>query len=34
MASEMDRQLAGQERGLNDMTIQEYLDGRAAYQAN
>ncbi|MNM42832.1 PAAR motif protein [compost metagenome] len=28
---EMDRQLAGQQQGLNDMTVQEYLDGRAAY---
>lgn len=29
---EYDRQLAGQQRGLNDMTVQEYLDGRARYQ--
>ena len=34
MQSEMDRQLAGQQAGLNEMTVQEYLDGRAAYQAN
>jgi hypothetical protein len=31
---EMDRQLAGQQAGLNDMTVQEYMDGRAAYQVN
>lgn len=34
MRSEMDRQLAGQQQGLNGMTVQEYLDGRAAYQVN
>lgn len=28
---EMDRQLEGQQQGLNDMTVQEYLDGRAAF---
>ncbi|WP_293371845.1 DUF6861 domain-containing protein [Nevskia sp.] len=30
--SEMDRQLADQEIGLNDMTVQEYLDGRKAFE--
>lgn len=30
---EMDRQLAGQQQGLNDMTVQEYLDGRKAFEA-
>lgn len=34
MTGEMDRQLAGQQQGLNNMTVQEYLDGRTAYQAN
>ena len=29
---EMDRQLADQEVGLNDMTVQEYLDGRKAFE--
>jgi hypothetical protein len=28
---EFDRQLAGQEKGLNDLTVEEYLQGRAAY---
>jgi hypothetical protein len=28
---EFDRQLGGQERGLNEMTVQEYLDGRRAF---
>lgn len=28
---EFDRQLAGQERGLNDMTVDEYLKGREAF---
>jgi len=28
---EYDRQLAGQEKGINDMTVQQYLDGRAAF---
>jgi hypothetical protein len=28
---EMDRQLEGQQDGLNQMTVQEYLDGRDAY---
>lgn len=28
---EFDRQLAGQERGVNGMSVQEYLDGRAAF---
>lgn len=28
---EFDRQLAGQEKGMNDLTAQEYLDGRKAY---
>ena len=27
-AAEMERQLAGQQAGLNNMTVQEYLDGR------
>ncbi|HAY43601.1 MAG TPA: hypothetical protein DCY59_08645 [Micrococcaceae bacterium] len=31
---EMDRQLQGQQQGLNDMTVQEYLDGRAAFDPN
>lgn len=30
---EFDRQLKGQERGLNDLTVQEYLDGRALFGA-
>lgn len=30
-AAEYDRQLQGQQDGLNDMTAQEYLDGRKAY---
>lgn len=30
-AGEMDRQLAGQQTGLNSMTVQEYLDGRKAF---
>jgi len=30
--SEMDRQLAAQQAGLNNMTVQEYLDNRAACQ--
>jgi len=29
---EYDRQLADQEKGLNDMSVQEYLDGRQRYQ--
>ncbi|WP_157051723.1 polymorphic toxin type 15 domain-containing protein [Agarivorans gilvus] len=29
---EFDRQLQGQQDGLNDMTVQEYLDGRAKYK--
>lgn len=29
---EYDRQLADQEAGLNDLTVQEYLDGRERYQ--
>lgn len=29
---ELDRQLAGQEKGINDMTAQEYLDGRKAFE--
>jgi len=29
--AEMDRQLGGQQAGLNEMTVQEYLDGRDAY---
>jgi Novel toxin 15 len=28
---EMDRQLGGQERGLNEMTVDEYLKGRNAF---
>jgi hypothetical protein len=28
---EFDRQLAGQERGINDMTVDEYLKGREAF---
>lgn len=30
-ATEMERQLAGQQAGLNNMTVQEYLDGRKAF---
>lgn len=30
---EFDRQLKGQEGGLNDLTVQEYLDGRALFGA-
>ena len=30
---EFDRQLVGQERGLNDLTVDEYLRGREAFQA-
>ena len=30
---EFDRQLAGQQRGLNELTVQQYMDGRAAYEA-
>ena len=30
-AAEMERQLAGQQAGLNDMTVQDYLDGRKAF---
>jgi Novel toxin 15 len=30
-AKEYDRQLADQEKGLNDMTVKEYLEGRAKY---
>lgn len=33
-SAELDRQLAGQQAGLNKMTVQEYLDGRADYAAN
>jgi hypothetical protein len=29
---EYDRQLSDQERGLNDMSVKEYLEGRARYQ--
>jgi hypothetical protein len=29
--AEMDRQLAAQQKGLNKMTVQDYLDGRARY---
>ncbi|WP_156403691.1 MULTISPECIES: DUF6861 domain-containing protein [unclassified Massilia] len=29
---EFDRQLAGQETGLNDMTVADYLDGRDAFE--
>ena len=32
--AEMDRQLAGQQRALNKMTVQDYLDGRARYAAD
>lgn len=32
-ATEMERQLAGQQAGLNNMTVQEYLDGRNAFEA-
>ena len=31
-AKEYDRQLADQEKGLNDLTVKEYLEGRAKYQ--
>jgi len=30
---EFDRQLAGQEAGLNDMTVEEYLKGREAFDS-
>ena len=30
--AEYEKQLAAQEKGLNDMTVQEYLDGRDAYK--
>lgn len=30
---EYDRQLTAQQNGLNEMTVQEYLDGRKSYQA-
>lgn len=30
-ATEMERQLAGQQAGLNNMTVQEYLDGRQKF---
>jgi Novel toxin 15 len=30
-AAEMERQLAGQQAGLNNMTVQEYLDGRKQF---
>ncbi len=30
---EFDRQLAGQQRGLNNMTVDEYIKGRAAFDA-
>jgi hypothetical protein len=30
--AELDRQLHGQENGLNKLTVQEYLDGRATYK--
>jgi hypothetical protein len=30
---EFDRQLAGQEAGLNDMTVEDYLKGRKAFEA-
>ncbi|MGA3678588.1 polymorphic toxin type 15 domain-containing protein [Pseudomonas graminis] len=30
---EFDRQLVGQERGLNDLTVDEYLRGREAFKA-
>ncbi|CAM4084935.1 DUF6861 domain-containing protein [Roseateles saccharophilus] len=29
--AEYDRQLSGQEKGLNDLTVKEYLDGRKRY---
>ncbi|EPN36090.1 hypothetical protein A242_07103 [Pseudomonas syringae pv. actinidiae ICMP 19095] len=29
---EFDRQLAGQEKGLNDLTVEEYLKGREAFK--
>jgi hypothetical protein len=29
---EFDRQLAGQEKGLNDLTVEEYMQGREAYK--
>lgn len=29
--AEFDRQLAGQEKGMNELTAEEYLAGRAAY---
>ncbi|WP_229377348.1 polymorphic toxin type 15 domain-containing protein [Shewanella woodyi] len=32
-AEEYDRQLKGQQNGLNDMTVQQYLDNRKAYNA-
>ncbi|WKB52328.1 DUF6861 domain-containing protein [Eleftheria terrae] len=32
MIPEFDRQLGGQERGLNDMTVAEYLEGRRAFE--
>jgi hypothetical protein len=32
-AAEMERQLAGQQAGLNDMTVQEYLDGRDKFKS-
>ncbi|WP_394392901.1 polymorphic toxin type 15 domain-containing protein [Shewanella woodyi] len=32
-AEEYDRQLKGQQDGLNDMTVQQYLDNRKAYDA-
>ena len=30
---EFDRQLAGQEKGINEMTVEEYLEGREAFDA-
>jgi Novel toxin 15 len=33
-AAEMERQLAGQEAGLNKMTVQEYLDGRDKFKVD
>ncbi len=30
---EFDRQLAGQEKGLNDLTVDEYLKGREAFKS-
>jgi hypothetical protein len=30
---EFDRQLAGQEAGINDMTVEEYVKGRAAFES-